>query len=99
MLNSNESKASIKVVTIGNTANIIMNGTVEQCNKANSLVQQTMEKALLPPYLGYTILEIGDIANLSDAKFKFIKFEGNDCNIHSLDKTKYYVEKIESVVN
>nr|CAG8484658.1 14339_t:CDS:2 [Entrophospora candida] len=94
---SNDSKAKIRVETIGTKARIIIKGTQEQCNNARELIRQTMEKSLLPPHLGFTILEIGDITNLSDAKFEFVEFKGHDCNVHSLDKTKYYVKKIEPV--
>ncbi|CAJ0834557.1 12398_t:CDS:10 [Entrophospora sp. SA101] len=94
---SNDSKAKIRVETIGTKARIIIKGTQEQCNNARELIRQTMEKSLLPPHLGFTILEIGDITNLSDAKFEFVEFKGHDCNVHSLDKTKYYVNKIEPV--
>ncbi|CAG8587645.1 8980_t:CDS:2 [Acaulospora morrowiae] len=60
----------------------------------NKLIYESKSRQTIPT-IGFTLLGSDDTFNLREAMFRFVKFTGEDSNVHSQKKEKYYVEKID----
>src|SRR5262249_28738946 len=67
---------------------VIITGDEKQRTHAKALVKEFIEKSNMLPIIGYTLLEVDN----NKAKFQFIKFEGEDMNVHSKNREQYTVQ-------
>ncbi|CAB4420832.1 unnamed protein product [Rhizophagus irregularis] len=86
-----ESGAKIRIKK-GERPLAIINGDKKQCEAAKTLIKAFIEKSLVIPTIGYTLLEVDSIADVNKAKFQFIKFEGVDIDVFSKNKEHYSVQ-------
>jgi hypothetical protein len=70
----------------------IITGDEKQCEVAKTLIKEFIEKSLVIPTIGYTLLEVDNLADVNKAKFQFIKFEGIDIHVFSKDSEHYSVQ-------
>jgi hypothetical protein len=87
------SKSGAKVhIKKGERPLAIITGEEKKCEVAKTLIKEFIEKSLVIPTIGYTLLEVDDLADVNKAKFQFIKFEGVDINAFSKNSEQYSVQ-------
>ncbi|RIA89611.1 hypothetical protein C1645_824613 [Glomus cerebriforme] len=88
-----ENKSGAKIsIKRGKRPLALITGNEKQCTSAKNLIKEFLDKSLILPAIGFTILELDNLVDVNKAKFQFIKFEGNDLNVRSKDTEHYFVQ-------